>query len=66
MDPETCYLEMIEAMNAADHRSAREKALELSGWFDKGGFYPPNHRKAEIDETLASVLRKTAYLQSRS
>lgn len=62
MDPTTCYLEMYEAMRHDDHEAAREKALALREWLDKGGFYPPRYTKTEVDAYLANVLRRTAHL----
>lgn len=53
---------MYEAMNAGDHRTAREKAISLKEWFDQGGFYPPNYTRTEVDAYLRSVLRRTAHL----
>ena len=55
MDPTQCYLEMIAAMQAGDRATAREHALALREWLDRGGFSPPN-------STLANVLRRTAKL----
>ena len=62
MDPTTCYLEMFEAMRDGDHEFARERALALSEWLAKGGFYPPRYTKTEVDAYLANVLRRTAHL----
>ena len=65
MDPTTCYLDMCEAMNLDDHETARERAFALRDWFARGGFYPPNYTKTEVDAYLASVLRRTAHLGDR-
>ena len=65
MDPTACYLEMDEAMNAGDHRRARAQAIALKEWLDRGGFYPPNDSRTEVDASLASVLRRTVHLSGR-
>lgn len=62
MDPTTCYFQMYEAMRDGDHEAAREKALALREWLDKGGFYPLRYAKTEVDAYLANVLRRTAHL----
>lgn len=62
MDPTTCYLEMYEAMRDGDHETARERALALREWLDKGGFYPPRYTRTEVNAYLANVLRRTAHL----
>ena len=60
MDPTQCYLEMFEAMKAGDFATARERALALKEWLDKGGFSPPNYTAEEVRGYLANVLRRTA------
>ena len=62
MDPTTCYLQMFEAMRDGDHETARERALALHEWFAKGGFYPSQYTKTEVDAYLANVLRRTRHL----
>lgn len=62
MDPTQCYLEMFTAMNERDFSTARERALALRDWLDKGGFSPPNYSPTEVRAYLASVLRRTAGL----
>ena len=60
MDPTQCYLEMFEAMKAEDFATARERALALKEWLDRGGFSPPNYTEEEVRGYLANVLRRTA------
>jgi len=60
MDPTVCYLEMYEAMKAKDFATARERAVALRAWLDRGGFYPPRYSQTEVDAYLANVLRRTA------
>ena len=62
MDPTQCYLEMIAAMQAGDRATAREHALALRDWLDRGGFSPPNCSPREVRSTLANVLRRTSGL----
>lgn len=60
MDPTQCYLEMYEAMKEGDFATARERAVALKEWLDRGGFYPPNYTETEVRSYLANVLRRTA------
>lgn len=62
MDPTQCYLEMFAAMQAGDLVTARERALDLRDWLDRGGFSPPNYNPTEVRAYLAIVLRRTARL----
>jgi hypothetical protein len=62
MDPTAAYLDMFEAMKAKDYETARERAEGLKQWLGKGGFYPPNYTRVEVDAYLANVLRRTAHL----
>ncbi len=62
MDPTQCYLEMFAAMRDGDLATARERALALRDWLDRGGFSPPNYSPTEVHAYLASVLRRTAGL----
>ncbi len=63
MDPTACYLDMYAAMNRKDFEAARELALALKEWLDRGGFYPPNYTAIEVKGYLASVLRRTANVE---
>lgn len=60
MDPTQCYLEMFAAMRDGDFATARERALALRDWLDRGGFSPPNYSPTEVRAYLANVLRRTA------
>lgn len=60
MDPMTCYLDMIAAMNRGDYDEARELALALRDWLDADGCYPPGHAEEEVTAYLNAVLRRTA------
>lgn len=64
MDPTQCYLEMFEAMKQGDFKTARERAIALRDWLDRGGFLPPNYSSTEVRSYLANVLRRTAGLAS--
>ena len=66
MDPTACFLEIIEAMTAGDFESARTSAAALREWLEKGGFYPPDYDRNEVDAYLRGVLRRTAVIQPRS
>ena len=60
MDPTTCYLDMIAAMNSGDFDHARELAIALRDWLEEDGFYPPGHPEEEVADYLNCVLRRTA------
>jgi hypothetical protein len=62
MDPTAAYLDMFKAMKDKDFATARERAEGLKEWLGKGGFYPPNYSRVEVDAYLANVLRRTAHL----
>ncbi len=62
MDPTQCYLEIFTAMRDGDLLTARQRALALRDWLDRGGFSPPNYSPTEVRAYLASVLRRTAGL----
>ena len=59
MDPTACYLEMILSMQDGDLETARDSALNLKRWLDRGGFYPQEVNILEVDGHLARVLRIT-------
>ncbi len=63
MDPTQCYLEMFAAMREGDLFTARERAVALRDWLDRGGFSPPNYSPTEVRAYLAGVLRRTAGLK---
>jgi len=60
MDPTTCYLDMIAAMNGGDFHHARKLAVALRDWLDEGEFFPPGHPEEEVADYLNGVLRRTA------
>ena len=59
MDPTACYLEMLLSMQNGDFETAREHALILKRWLDRGGFYPQDENMLEVQGHLARVLRIT-------
>lgn len=63
MDPTACYLDMYAAMKRKDFEAARESALALKAWLDRGGFFPPSYTQAEVKGYLANVLRRTAHVE---
>jgi hypothetical protein len=58
MDPTQCYLEMMDAIRDGELATARERALALRDWLERGGFYPANFGDAEVRSKLADVLRQ--------
>lgn len=51
-------------MKEGDLATARERALALKEWLDRGGFYPPNYTEVEVRSYLANVLRHTAGIRA--
>lgn len=60
-DPDACYREMAEAMNRYDLATARERSHELREWLARGGKYPQDYTRAEVDSHLRAVLARTVY-----
>ena len=40
MDPTACYRDMLASLQDGDIETAREYALNLRRWLDRGGFLP--------------------------
>jgi len=59
MDPDVCYYETYCLMRDGEYVNAREHALNLKEWLDKGGFYPKKYSRVEVDSYVLSVLRRT-------
>ena len=66
MDPNATYLEMYAAMKDGDHETAREFALALRDWLERGGFWPQNYTVTEVRGYLANVLRRTNPLKGEA
>lgn len=62
MDPTQCYLEMFTAMRDGDFVAARERALALRDWLERGGFYPADFSQSEVRSSLAGILCHTTGL----
>lgn len=56
MDPNQTYHDMIAAHQGGDQANARELALALKGWFDRGGFCPAGQAREAIDTAIAEIL----------
>lgn len=54
MDPNICFAKMLADYGDGDFESARECAMDLREWLDKGGFYPMGYVATGL------VLRLTA------
>jgi hypothetical protein len=59
MDPTTCYHDMLLLMQEGKLRAAREHALNLQHWLNRGGFCPENQELTGVKGHLARVLRMT-------
>jgi hypothetical protein len=62
MDPNQTYIDMFHAMRDQDHETARELALSLKAWFERGGFYPYQYTPEAMNAYIAHVLRRTIHL----
>jgi hypothetical protein len=62
MDHNEAFQEMFRAMRDGDHETARDRAKALKDWFAKGGFYPYQYTPQAMHAYIASVLRRTIYL----
>jgi hypothetical protein len=47
-------------MKTGDLATARERALDLQTWLNRGGFHPPNDSVAAVNASLGTVLEQTA------
>ena len=63
LDPTTCYTEMLTSMRDGDTAAAREHAMNLQHWLNRGGFCPQGYSLTEVKGQLARVLRVTAAAQ---
>ncbi len=43
MDPNACYKSMVDASNEGNRGLAKEFAIDLKNWLDRGGFEPTNY-----------------------
>ena len=64
MDPDRLYWETHMYMKDGLYEQARNAAIELRNWLDKGGFYPLFYSHQEVNNYLASVLRRTTYYEA--
>ena len=59
MDPDTTWREMCEHMEHAEWLEARDCALALHAWLQKGGFFPQGIPPLGVRSYVNSVLRRT-------
>ena len=64
MDPTTCYQTMIAAKRSGDYATAREYALILRAWLDRGGFYPRGIDRIKVDEQIRTLLKPACVPQA--
>jgi hypothetical protein len=64
MDPTVCYRDMLTSLQDGDNEAAREHALNLQGWLNRGGFCPHGQNIITVKAELAQVLCMTATLLS--
>jgi hypothetical protein len=57
MDPTACYREMLASLQDNDVEAAREHALNLKRWLDRGGFCPQGQSIVDVYARLTEVLQ---------
>lgn len=60
MDPQATYLLCLGALGAGEFDDAREYALNLLEWLDKGGFPPTGMGQQFARAMLAQILATCA------
>ena len=60
MEPTTCYRDMLASLQDGDIEAAREHALNLRRWLNRGGFCPQGQNIVAVISQLDRVLRMTA------
>jgi len=63
MDSDEAYRTMMIAFKSGDHETAREIAVQLRAWIDRGGFYPAVHTETTIDHSIRHVMDRTLHLE---
>jgi hypothetical protein len=58
VDPTACFESMREASQSENWEDAREYALDLLSWLDRGGCYPACVTRQQCDSFIAFVLRE--------
>ncbi len=64
MDPTACHRDMLRSLQDGDNDAAREHAMNLQRWLNRGGFCPHGQNIIAVKAELAQVLRMTATLLS--
>lgn len=61
MDPNVCYQEMCDAIEEVDCLLvlARERAISLHDWLNKGGCYPGGVAESEVRIVINQVFMRT-------
>jgi hypothetical protein len=61
MDSNSCYQQMLDAIEEADQQLAlaRQRALALHQWQGEGGFYPSNISESEVRTVINQVFMRT-------
>lgn len=59
MDPDATYYAMYEAVRDKRYDEARELAINLREWLDKGGCWPQKYSREEVRSYSTSVLLRT-------
>jgi len=54
---------MLTLMRDGDSAAAREHAMNLQHWLNRGGFCPQGYSLTEVNSQLARVLRVTDAVQ---
>jgi len=61
MDPNTCFQEMVEAVEEADRQFAvaRQRATALWDWLERGGCYPAGESESLVRTVISQVFMRT-------
>ena len=59
MNPTACYCEILVSLEDGDLEAAREHALNLKRWLDRGGFCPQGQNIVDVNRRLTEVLHMT-------
>jgi hypothetical protein len=59
MDPTRCYRDLLANWNAEEYEAAYECARALNRWFRRGGFYPEDRERSDVDDLLHEILNET-------
>jgi hypothetical protein len=57
MDPNACLKAMLDAQEDNDMEAAADRAYDLIGWLDMGGFPPTGHTRQSAKAFAETVIK---------